>query len=231
MKMKTGLAVKEKLGLTAQAGFIQGAILFGIALLAAVMGGFALLNRTPLGSRDNQQAKLNASVFVKQGYNLRDGTSRYSYDKGSADNMTFDTLSGTGLFDTTKQYAIVQVGPSLSYGGGMATNVAPSDPRAGSYTIHKGITVPEIGTASAEWLGATVFSDSLTCQAINTLIFGSSAPASPPATALTAAQWQSGTGSETLPAGATGWNAGWLESATPDGGGNKYVYFRVVKEG
>lgn len=30
-----------------QAGFIQAALLFGIALMTAVLGGFALANRSP----------------------------------------------------------------------------------------------------------------------------------------------------------------------------------------
>jgi len=229
--MKTGLRVRQTVRLTSQAGFIQGAILFGIALLIAVIGGFSLANSIPQGSKDNQQAKLNASVFIKQGYNLREGTSRYAFDKLSSDGMTFDSAIGTGLFDSTKQYAIVQVGPTLSYGGGTAPNVLPSDPRAGSYAIHRGITVPEVGTASAEWLAATVFSDLLTCQAINVLLFGLSAPASPPTTALTAAQWQSGSGAETLVGSAAGWNEGCLQTTTADASGNKYVYFRVIREG
>lgn len=231
MKINSCLSIKYPLGLDAQEGFIQAAILFGIAILTAVIGGFALANRTPLGSKDHQQAKVNASVFIKQGYNLREGASRFGYDKGSLNTMTFDTTTGTGLFDTAKPYALVQVGPSVSYGGGVAINIMPSDPRAGSYTLHKNITILDIDSASAEWLAATVFSDALACQAINVILLGSSAPASPPVTALTAAQWLSGTWSETLPVEATGWYEGCLASATPDGSGNKFVYFRVLREG
>ena len=40
-----------------QQGFIQAALLFGIALITAVLGGFALANRSPTSQTDAEQAK------------------------------------------------------------------------------------------------------------------------------------------------------------------------------
>ena len=80
---------------SAQSGFIQAALLFGIALMTAVLGGFALANRSPTSQTDVEQAKVNASVILKQASDLRDGVARYSSDFGSSavtTEMTFEAI-------------------------------------------------------------------------------------------------------------------------------------------
>ena len=84
-----------------QAGFIQAALLFGIALMTAVLGGFALANRSPTSQTDVEQAKVNASVILKQASDLRDGVARYSSDFGSSavqSTLDFSNTANQGLF-------------------------------------------------------------------------------------------------------------------------------------
>lgn len=103
---------------SAQSGFIQAALLFGIALMTAVLGGFALANRSPTSQTDVEQAKVNASVILKQASDLRDGVARYSSDFGSSavtNTMTFAATGDAGLFNPTARYASPQVMPSAAF--------------------------------------------------------------------------------------------------------------------
>jgi hypothetical protein len=211
-----------------QEGFIQGAILFGIALLTAVIGGFAMANRTPTSQTTTEQAKVNASVFLKQAADLSEGVARFAFDGGSVAAMTFDNASG-GLFETSKQYALVQRGPAGAYGG-TPTNVN-SATQAGSYALKKNVLVPSVGTTADDTVVSTVFTDVNTCRRINNMLYGTSITAAPPDGVGTATAWAIGAGAVDLStsgdaATISGWSEGCLTTATA----GSYVYFKVVKE-
>ncbi len=212
-----------------QEGFIQGAILFGIALLTAVIGGFAMANRTPTSQTTTEQAKVNASVFLKQGADLSEGVARLAFDGGSVSTMTFDTNSG-GLFEPARQYALVQRGPAAAYGG-TPTNVN-SATQAGSYALKSNVKVPNVGTTSDDTIVSTVFTDVGTCRRINNMLYGIAITAAPPDGVGTATAWGIGAGAVDLTgstdaATISGWSEGCLTTATA----GSYVYFKVVKEG
>ena len=54
-----------------QAGFIQAALLFGIALITAVLGGYALANRTPTSQTGNANLGLRWPATVAHRANVQ----------------------------------------------------------------------------------------------------------------------------------------------------------------
>ena len=121
-----------------QQGFIQAALLFGIALITAVLGGFALANRSPTSQTDAEQAKVNASVILKQASDLRDGVARYASDFGSSavlNTLDLSATANTGLFDPQFRYASPQIMPRATFRdptSTYATIKSPSAAAAGS---------------------------------------------------------------------------------------------------
>ena len=66
-----------------QTGFIQGAILVGLALLVMVVAGFALANRDSSASTDKEEARLNASILISQATKLAAAGKRAYMDSPS----------------------------------------------------------------------------------------------------------------------------------------------------
>jgi hypothetical protein len=189
-----------------------------------------MANRTPTSQTSTEQAKVNASVFLKQGSDLSEGVARFAFDGGSVSNMTFDTASG-GLFEPAKQYALVQRGPAAAYAGGTPPNLTTST-QAGSYALKSNVKVPNVGTESDEVVVSTVFTDVGTCRRINNMLYGTLITAAPPGGVSTSTAWGIGAGAIDLtasPDAATisGWSEGCLTTTTA----GSYVYFKVVKEG
>ena len=87
-----------------QGGFIAGPILVGIALIIAIVAFMAFANRGPATSTSTQQNKINSSLLLKQGADLSEGYARAIGDGLTPAQVTFDTTTGTGLFDPTKGY-------------------------------------------------------------------------------------------------------------------------------
>ena len=59
-----------------QGGFIQGAILFALVIIAVVVAAFSLANRDNQTSADTEQARVNASFMLKVGNDLQSAVSR-----------------------------------------------------------------------------------------------------------------------------------------------------------
>lgn len=87
-----------------QSGMIQGAILFGLAILAIVIGAFALANRSTPSNTSNESNKVNASTIIKIGNDFSDAVTRYGMDYDLA-AMTLDQVAATGLYDPAKGIA------------------------------------------------------------------------------------------------------------------------------
>jgi hypothetical protein len=108
MKMcSSGFAPRRR-----QGGFIQGAILFALVIIAVVVAAFSLANRDSQSSADSEQARVNASFVLKVGNDLQTGVNRAIADgfpaKDVKGKLVFKTAS-TGqldLFDSTLKYLI-----------------------------------------------------------------------------------------------------------------------------
>lgn len=227
-KMKCSTHTQPGFRRTQQAGFIQAALLFGIALMTAVLGGFALANRSPTSQTDTEQAKVNASVILKQASDLRDGVARYSSDFGSSavlGTLDFSNTSDVGLFDPVARYASPQIMPTSAFDDGATTTInAPSPLSAGHWYINK--TTPGNGLAVQLNADPMVLLPDLradVCGRVNTLLYGSDTI---PTTTVTLADWiADGDGLIAASAGTAGWPEGCV--ATSD---TKYVYFKAVQE-
>ena len=97
MKMcSSGFAPRRR-----QGGFIQGAILFALVIIAVVVAAFSLANRDSQSSADTEQARVNASFMLKVGNDIQTGVNR-----ALADGLTSDKLTATGvLFNQTASSA------------------------------------------------------------------------------------------------------------------------------
>lgn len=208
-----------------QQGFIQAALLFGIALMTAILGGFALANRSPTSQTDVEQAKVNASVILKQGSDLRDGVGRYASDFGASavlNTMNFSNTAAVGLFDPAARYASPQVMPSSTFVGAK-TIEAPSAAAAGHWHLNKATPGNALGTGAADPMVALVDIREDVCGRVNTLLYGSNTI---PVAANATTTWTGGTDAGISGvAGAAGWPEGCVETSDGD-----FVYFKAVQE-
>lgn len=216
-----------------EAGFIQAALLFGIALMTAVLGGFALANRTPTSQTDVEQAKVNASVILKQGSDLRDGIQRFASDnssdavKGTAatNNMTFGD-TGSGLFNPANRYASPQTMPASAFATtASAVPKAPEARAAGHWYFSRIRTLPGIGDpAAVDPIVLITDLGSKVCDRINAILYGPNATTET-LTAGTLANVKDDTGTVTFAAGNTNQPEACVKTTD-----NKHVYFKVVQE-
>jgi len=216
---------------SAQSGFIQAALLFGIALMTAVLGGFALANRSPTSQTDVEQAKVNASVILKQASDLRDGVARYSSDFGSSaveDTMTFASAGPAGLFDPSARYASPQIMPSAAFdvaSDATADDIKPPSALvAGHWYLNRNTVGDGLGGGDPDPMVVLPNLREDVCGRVNTLLYGIGTI---PASTATLADWIAdadgglGTGG-----GAAGWPEGCVSTAAPV----RYVYFKAVQE-
>ncbi len=213
-----------------QAGFIQAALLFGIALMTAILGGFALANRTPTSQTDSEQAKVNASVILKQASDLRDGVARYASDNGASSisaTLDFSTTSNVGLFDPTAGYASPQIMPTSVFATGATTTIlAPSATAAGHWHLNKTTVGNGLATVAADPMVVLPDIRLDVCQRINNILYGEAVTATPAAGTGALTTW---TGNTNAGISAVGAIANRPEGcvATSD---TKYVYFKTVQE-
>lgn len=94
-----------------QGGFIQGAILFALVIIAVVVAAFSLANRDSQNNADSEQAKVNSTFILKVGNDLQSAVNRAIAD--GADPATINTqivftgassATSLNLFDTTLRY-------------------------------------------------------------------------------------------------------------------------------
>ncbi len=214
-----------------QQGFIQAALLFGIALITAVLGGFALANRSPTSQTDAEQAKVNASVILKQASDLRDGVARYASDFGSSavvNTLDLSSTANTGLFDPQFRYASPQIMPKAVFrdpNSSYATIKSPSAEAAGHWYINKATAGNILATTAADPMVILPGIRQEVCGRVNTLLYGSSAI---PTSTAAVADWIAGTdGGISSNGDVEGWPEGCVATndSTPE-----YVYFKAVQE-
>ena len=107
MKMSSsGFAPRRR-----QGGFIQGAILFALVIIAVVVAAFSLANRDSQSSADSEQARVNASFVLKVGNDIQTGVNR-----AVADGLQpTDISSKLGLAKTAPTGGLVLFDPTLKY--------------------------------------------------------------------------------------------------------------------
>ena len=109
MKMcSSGFAPRRR-----QGGFIQGAILFALVIIAVVVAAFSLANRDSSNSADNEQARVNAAFVLKVGSDIQTGINRAVADGFPTVDiqqkllLNVDSTTAAGamsLFDRTLRY-------------------------------------------------------------------------------------------------------------------------------
>jgi hypothetical protein len=239
----------QALSNTKQSGFIQAVILFGIALIAAVIGAFALSGKGATKSTSSEEAKLAAATLIKQAGDLQEAVQRYRSDRGGFNNMTFSTDASTGLFNTTDRFATRLIGPTRGYVTKRSPNMeaVAAGNRFGSWNLKTNLT---INTVPANWAVVTTGLTRDTCIRINNMIYGAQYPVTTPPLATNLATdvvWQTLAGTVVtldftgtaavvgIPIGAT---EGCVQTSTtaanPDTGvatEPTFAYFKVVNEG
>lgn len=213
-----------------QQGFIQAALLFGIALITAVLGGFALANRSPTSQTDAEQAKVNASVILKQASDLRDGVARYASDFGSSavlENLDLSADPNVGLFDPQFRYASPQIMPRAAFRDPTSPFAAikpPTAASAGHWFINKVVVGNALATVAPDPM---VFLPGIredVCARVNNLLYGASTI---PASGADIDTWEQALADVGIPADAAGWPEGCVSTTdTPA----EYVYFKAVQE-
>lgn len=213
-----------------QSGFIQAALLFGIALMTAVLGGFALANRSPTSQTDVEQAKVNASVILKQASDLRDGVARYSSDFGSSaviTEMTFDATTEDGLFNPAARYASPQIMPTSTFDIAIGATVddikTPGPLVAGHWYLNRTTAGNGLASASADPMVVLPGIRSDVCGRVNTLLYG--ANTIPVGTGAYLAWTTNVDGGISAVAAAAGWPEGCIQTSD-----SRYVYFKTIQE-
>ena len=194
-----------------QKGFI-GYIIVGIALIAIVMAAIAYMGRSSTSGVSTQGAKTNASVILKQGADMKTGYDRLVVNGTvTPAQITFDTTTGTGLFDPAGGFATLQNAPA----GALTTATA--------YTYTKLDTLLGVGTTAADYVLTLGNLTQPVCQQINQVLYNTTAI---PTVTATLAQL---TTTPAAVADGTGANSGRNEGCvvTSD---TSYVYYKAMSE-
>ena len=216
----SGLAPRRR-----QGGFIQGAILFALVIIAVVVAAFSLANRDNQSSADTEQARVNATFVLKVGNDLQSAINRAIADgllpAEISTKVKFDASASSSsvlnLFDQDLKYlarpefpatalATSAVQPFLGTSGGTgATAVFATDKALNNVGgTGKEVIVQVPGLAKA------------VCQRINTTVNGDLVTGTPPASFANATD-------------ISGSNRGWREGCFGVGDTTTpYTYFRAV---
>jgi hypothetical protein len=209
MKMSSsGFAPRRR-----QGGFIQGAILFALVIIAVVVAAFSLANRDSQSSADTEQARVNASFVLKVGNDLQTGVNRAIADgftpRSLSDNMAFDDTTSDGttlnLFDETLKYMVRPQFPTTAL---VDPDVQPFADAAENGVEWQEVAIADVGGTDLEAIVTVTGLKEDVCRRINVTANG----------VLVSA---------TLPTGINAGDAeGWREGCFEDG--TDFVYFRVV---
>lgn len=209
MKMcSSGFAPRRR-----QGGFIQGAILFALVIIAVVVAAFSLANRDSQSSADSEQARVNASFVLKVGNDLQTGVNRAIADGFSPANlegdMVFNATESDGttlnLFDSTLKYMVRPQFPNTALVDPDAQPFAEVADNAAAWVV---TDIAGVGGPDADAVVTVTGLKEDVCKRINVTANGVLVSAALP-----------GAIDDTTSAG---WREGCYESGTD------FVYFRVV---
>jgi hypothetical protein len=209
MKMcSSGFAPRRR-----QGGFIQGAILFALVIIAVVVAAFSLANRDSQSSADSEQARVNASFVLKVGNDLQTGINRAIADGFSPANLEDDMSFTSGesdettlkLFDPTLKYMVRPQFPTTAL---VVGGEQPFRDEATNDVDWEVTSIDEVGGADADAVVTVTGLKEDVCKRINVTANGVLVSAG-------------------LPAGIdTGESVGWREGCYASG--DDFIYFRVV---
>ena len=159
-----------------QGGFIQGAILFALVILAVVVAAFSLASRDSNSSADTETARVGATLVLKTGSDIANGISRAVSDGlPAADVQGKLTLTGElaegnlDLFDPTLRYASRPEIPENA----LADLTDPLQPFGAATTGDDAASLKAVALLGDENLDETVLEvpglTKLVCQRINNL--------------------------------------------------------------
>ena len=209
MKMSSsGFAPRRR-----QGGFIQGAILFALVIIAVVVAAFSLANRDSQSSADTEQARVNASFVLKVGNDLQTGVNRAIADgftpSNLSDNMVFDNTESNGttlnLFDETLKYMVRPQFPTTALVNPGTQPFADAETNGVAW---EEVAITDVGGADAEAVVKVTGLKEDVCRRINVTANGVLVSAALP--------------TDIDGTGAVGWREGCIED------GDDFTYFRVV---
>lgn len=209
MKMcSSGFAPRRR-----QGGFIQGAILFALVIIAVVVAAFSLANRDSQSSADSEQARVNASFVLKVGNDLQTGINRAIADgfapANLEDDMVFNSTESDGttlnLFDPTLKYMVRPQFPNTALVDPDAQPFAAATSNAAAWDV---TPIDGVGGADTDAVVTVTGLKEDVCKRINVTANGVLVSADLPG------------------AIDTGASAGWREGCFGDG--TDFTYFRVV---
>jgi hypothetical protein len=159
-----------------QGGFIQGAILFALVILAVVVAAFSLASRDSNSSADTETARVGATLVLKTGSDIANGISRAVSDGLPAADvagklvLTGDPEAGDlDLFDTTLRYASRPEIPENA----LADGTAAAQPFGAGTTGDEAAILSSENVLGSETLAETILLvpglTKLVCQRINNL--------------------------------------------------------------
>lgn len=154
-----------------EAGFIQGALIVGLALLAAVIATFALSGRTK--NITPEQARAFASAVVEQGNKIKEGFVVAQADGFNADRVSLDLkpVSGdenaAGLFNVEFNWAVEQIAPEKA---ALGINGQKNILNEG-WSYSTGTVIPGVGTAAPETVVTIAGLSQEVCQRINASLY------------------------------------------------------------
>jgi hypothetical protein len=179
-----------------QGGFIQGAILFALVIIAVVVAAFSLANRDNQTSADTEQARVNASFVLKVGNDLQSAVSRAIADGAKPDSVTTDlvfsdTSSPTtvGLFDPALRYLSQPSYPETALDNPNAVNPITYE------WLDPSVAITGVGGPATEAILTVGGLDTAVCQRINTTANGELVTADLPLTvaaAIADSNWREG---------------------------------------
>jgi hypothetical protein len=161
-----------------QGGFIQGAILFALVILAVVVAAFSLASRDSNSSADTETARVGATLVLKTGSDIANGISRAVSDGlAAADAQANLVLTGTvatgklDLFDTTLRYASRPEIPenALADGTAAAQPFGAGTTGADAATLTNNGNASLLGGANLETILEVPGLTELVCKRINNL--------------------------------------------------------------
>lgn len=97
-------------------GFVQGVLLFALAVLVAIIAAFAFANNGNQSSSERENAKVTATVLMKQASDVQDAVSRYISDGQSL--MYLCVTSGVAPATQAVTNNSVVVGNCATHTGG-----------------------------------------------------------------------------------------------------------------
>lgn len=147
-----------------QGGFIQGTILFALAILGVIIAAFAVSNTGSNTNTDTERDRVNAGVIMKAGSDLQDGWSRAMADNWQAASAAVSgASSATRLLvtDPAYKYAVAPRLPDQAFTDGSQEAFTSDN------DVHTGL-----GSSGAERLVRLAGLKVNVCRRINNLVQG-----------------------------------------------------------